>query len=205
MQTSVSIMFLSLKTASFVLHRKIIHPLQHRHSSLATAEQYIPLPRSKAALLQPLQAGSCRAEAATAPVVGLSGQVLFHKESRLGGTTHNGKDGIYTSSCWSNIASSRHEVNDLKVRVSLHVFEDAVCITYRTATVALLVKWHQTTSTNMSSRKNPAEKHLLRTCKSIEVAVEDLWVYLVLLEHVSCFFTSLRQILRKIYSASECN
>ena len=200
MPTSV----VSLKTASFVLHRSSTHfntgilPLLPRNSishfqgpKLLCFGLYR---RGRVGLKLPLP-----------PVVGLSGQVLFHKESRLGGTTHNGKDGICKSSCWSNIASSRHEVNDLKVRVSLHVFEDAVCIIYRTAIVALLVKWHQTTSTNMSSRKNPAETHLLRTCKSIEVAVEDLWVYLVLLEHVSCFFTSLRQILRKIYSASECN
>ena len=143
MQTSV----VSLKTASFALHRKIIHPLQHRYSSLATAEQYIPLPRSKAALLQPLQAGSCRAEAVTAPLWDFRVRCCFTRNHVLVGQHTMRRDRLYKSSCWSNIASSRHEVNDLKVRVSLHVFEDAVCIIYRTAIVALLVKWHQTTST----------------------------------------------------------
>lgn len=58
---------------SLLCPSSIIHPLQHRHSSLATAEQCIPLPRSKAALLQPLQAGACRAEAVTAPRCGTFG------------------------------------------------------------------------------------------------------------------------------------
>ena len=94
---------------SLLCPSSIIHPLQDRHSSLATAEQYIPLPRSKAALLQPLQAGSCRAEAVTVPLWDFQVRCCFTRNHVLVGQDTMRRDRLYKSSCWSNIGRRRHQ------------------------------------------------------------------------------------------------
>lgn len=89
---------------SLLCPSSIIHPLQHRHSSLATAEQCIPLPRSKAALLRPLL-GSCRAVAHASsklslpPLWDFRVRCCFTRNRVLVGQHTMRRDRLYKSSC----------------------------------------------------------------------------------------------------------